>query len=144
MKALIFLLSFAALPHASPAGILGWFSSQHRDWEFVQRTGGIRIEDARVVEGKKVLPVEYDVSGLSTVTRKPTTMNSGLAVRKIIVSKRNGNLVIKVVTQVVENKNVTGRIHFVDLSAIPPGKYEVFYDVTGDPEKRLGQIEIKP
>jgi len=122
---------------------MGWLTSEGRDWHFVQQTGGIRIGVPIDRDGKNVLPVEYDVSGLTTVTRKPTTMNSGLAVRKIEVKKKDKQIVLRLFTQLVEKSSITGSQHFIDLSGITAGSYEVFYEIAGDQEKLLGQIEIK-
>jgi len=142
-KILLIILTLITLATQSHAGIMGWLTSEGRDWQFVQQTGGIRIGVPIDRDGKKVLPVEYDVSGLTTVTRKPTTMNSGLAVRKIEAKKKDKQIVLRVFTQLVEKSSITGSQHFADLSGIPAGSYEVFYEVAGDQEKLLGQIEIK-
>ena len=139
----LIILTLITLANASHAGIMGWLTLEGRDWQFIQQTGGIRIGVPIDRDGKKVLPVEYDVSGLTTVTRKPTTMNSGLAVRKIEAKKKDKQIVLRVFTQLVEKSSITGSQHFVDLSGIPAGAYDVFYEVAGDKEKILGQIEIK-
>lgn len=143
MKILLIFLAVITLPTQSHAGILGWFTSEGRDWQFVQQTGGMRLGEPIEKGGKKMLPVEYDVSGLTTVTRKPTTMNSGLAVRKIKAKTQGNQLVLRIFTQLVEKSSVTGAHHFVDLTGIPAGSYDVYYETAGDKEKLLGRIEIK-
>jgi hypothetical protein len=139
----LIILTLITLATQSHAGIIGWFTSKGRDWQFVQQTGGMRIGDPIDRYGKKVLPVEYDVSGLTTVTCKPTTMNSGLAVRKIKAKKKDKQIVLRVFTQLVEKSSINGSHHFVDLTGIPAGSYEVYYETAGAKEKLLGQIEIK-
>jgi hypothetical protein len=143
MKSLVMLFFALALSGTAEAGILGWLTSERRNWQFVQNTGGIRIGPVQEIAGKKVLPVEYDVSGLTTITRKPTTMNSGLTVKQVIATPKKGSLVIQIVTQVVDATSKANSMHFADLSDIPPGTYEVFYEKAGDTERRLGQIELK-
>jgi len=143
MKILLIVLSLFTLVTQSDAGIIGWLTSESRDWQFIQRTGGIRIGAPIDREGTKVLPIEYDVSGLTTITRKPTALNSGLAVRKIEAVKKDKQIILRVFTQLVEESSITGSGHYADLSDIPTGSYEVFYEVAGDKEKLLGQIEIK-
>jgi hypothetical protein len=138
----IFFFALASVATAE-AGILGWLTSDRRDWQFVQNIGGIRIGTVHEVAGKKVLPVEYDVSGLTTITRKPITLNSGLTVRKVTATRRSGCLVIQVITQVVDAKSEARSTHLVDISDIPFGTYQVFYEKADDPEKRLGQITLK-
>lgn len=143
MKIVLIILTLIVLANPSHAGFVGWLTSEGRDWQFVQQTGGIRIGAPLERDGKKILPVEYDVSGLSAVTRKPTTLNSGLAVRRIEAKMKNKQIVLRVFTQLIDKSGITGPLHFVDLSRIPAGSYEVFYEVAGDQEKLLGQIEIK-
>lgn len=143
MKAFLSIFMALMLASVSQASLLGWLTSETRDWQFVVATGGIRIGSPIEKDGKRLLPVEYDASGLTTVTCKPTTMNSGVAVRKITVAREGKAIVLKVVTQIAEKTNATGSRHYADLSGIPPGTYEVFYGMAGDSEKRLGQIEIK-
>lgn len=134
------LLLVAATVHA---GVIGWLTSDVRDWAFVRKTGGIRISQPVMIDGKRLLPVEYDVSGVTTVTEKPTLMNSGLAVRKIEVRQDGAQLVIRVVTQAVEKGTLVGPGHYADLAGIPSGRYRVYYGTAGDAAKDLGTIEIR-
>jgi hypothetical protein len=132
MKRLLLLVVSLALTSAAHAGIVGWFTSEARDWQFVQKSGGIRIAAPIEKEGKNVLPVEYWPEG-----------NSGLAVRKIELKQKGTQIVIRIFTQLVEKDSDTARTHFSDLSGIAPGSYEVYYESAGDPAKLLGRIEIK-
>jgi hypothetical protein len=143
MKSLLTLSAALSFATSASAGIAGWLTSESRDWQFVQQTGGMRIGVPTENDGRKLLPIDYDVSGLTTVTCKPTTVNSGLAVRRIEADRKNGKIVIRLFTQVVEKKSVNGPKHFADLSGIPRGSYDVYYEIPGDPQKRLGRIEIK-
>jgi hypothetical protein len=134
------LLISASTLHAS---VIGWLTSDARDWDFVQKTGEIRISKPIQREGKTVLPVYYDVSGFTTVTRKPTLVNSGLTVRKIEVKKDGARITIRVVTQVAEKGTLAGPVHYADLDDFSSGKYQVYYETAGDAENYLGEIEIK-
>jgi len=143
MKALLSLAVSLGLVSVSTAGIVGWFTADARPWSFVQQTGGIRILTPIKRNGRLFLPVEYCVQGTTAITCQPTLLNSGLAVRTIEVKQRDTRLVIRVVTQVVEKGSDTARIHYVDLSALQSGVYEVYYEAAGDPTKLLGNVEIK-
>ncbi len=143
MKKIIFVLGLLALATVASAGVAGWLTSVTRDWSFIQQTGGIRIGVPIEKEGRKMLPIEYDVTGLTTVTCKPTTMNSGLAVRRIEATAKDRQIVIRVVTQVIEKTSKKSTEHFSDLSGIPRGSYDVYYESAGVPEKFLGRVEIK-
>ena len=91
-----------------------------------------------------MLPVEYDASGVTGVTRHPNRINSGLVVRRISASRSgNGRIVVRVVTQMAEKNSDTGRMHYADLENFPPGAYSVYYGDADDPDKLLGQIRVK-
>jgi len=128
LAVLISLISVSAVH----AGVIGWFTSEARDWAFIQQTGGIKVGLPTEKEGRRVLPVEYWPEG-----------NSGLAVRKIELKKKGVQLVIRVVTQVAEKGSDTARIHYVDLTGVSAGSYELYYDSAGDAAKHLGHIDIK-
>ena len=53
------------------------------------------------------------------------------------------HLVIRVVTQVVEKGSDTARVHYVDLSGVSAGSYEVYYETDGDTTKHLGRIDVR-
>jgi hypothetical protein len=143
MKRLSVILLFLALAVPLPASIIGWLTSEARDWKFVQSTGGIRVDPPMEKEGRKVLPIEYYVQGLMAITCQPTALCSGLAVRRIEARKVGSQIIIRVFTQLVEEGSDTGRIHYADLSEIQPGEYEVFYETPNDMTKYLGRIELK-
>ena len=143
MKQLSFVLLFLALTAPLPASVIGWLTSEACDWKFLQSTGGIRVDPPIEKEGKSVLPIEYYVQGLVAITCQPTALNSGLAVRRIEAKEVGAQIIIRVFTQLVEKGSDTGRIHYADLSEIPPGKYDVFYETPNDMTKYLGRIEIK-
>jgi hypothetical protein len=132
MKTLLAIVLSAVLAATAHAGIAGWFTSEVRDWQFIQQTGGIHISAPIEKDGKKVLPVDYQ-----------PRFNSGLAVRKIDLKNRGTQIVIRVVTQVAEKGSDTAEVHYVDLSGMPTGIYEVYYETAGDPAKLLGRIEIR-
>jgi hypothetical protein len=124
------------------AGIVGWLSSEPRDWKFVQSVGGIAIDPVIRMNGKPMLPVTCDVSGTTIVTCRPTMMNSGIVIRKFEVKHTGRDITIRVVTSLLEGTKASRKNH-VDLSGIKKGVYQVYYETPGDPEKRLGVVEIE-
>lgn len=79
----IFLaIALLAVTVTAHAGMIGWATSEGLPWEFIQQTGGMRVGTPMDRGGKTVLPVEYDVSGLSSITCKPVILNSGMALKK--------------------------------------------------------------
>jgi len=74
----------------------------------MQSVGGLRI-DAPVVEadGSTYLPLLCDVSGLQTITVKPTAMNSSQVVRQIVVQRRKEKIQLQVVTGIADNQRTS-------------------------------------
>jgi len=68
------------------------FIRQTVDWNFIQKVGGIETETPLGTEDGFYLPVKCNVSGLDSVTIKPTTLNSALSCLKI-KSTVNGNTI---------------------------------------------------
>ena len=116
-------LSLIALLIASPceAGLAGFLTREHQPWSFIQEVGGMKVS----TKGHRLL-VECDVSGLKTVTIKPTLMNSAMGVRGIKCSRVASILQLSVVTSVLE-KGMSSECGTLDLSAHPPGSYSVVY-----------------
>jgi hypothetical protein len=145
LSAVAILILWGA-PMPARADVLDWFLPHSADWKFIQSTGGLRILPPQIIDGKMLLPVLYDASGLSQITCKPSALNSGIVVDKIKVRRSSDVLVIRVSTCLRKDMGSTegaGHIHYADLSGIPPGTYQVFYGRANDPYTILGQIDIK-
>jgi hypothetical protein len=93
----------------------------------MQSVGGLRI-DALVVEadGSTYLPLLCDVSGLQTITVKPTAMNSSQVVRQIVVQRRKEKVQLQVVTGVADNQRASVA-RGVSLGRVPEGVYPLEY-----------------
>lgn len=105
----------------------GLLTAQGQPWGMIQSVGGLRVDDPAVqADGTTYLPVLCNVSGLDTITVKPTAMNSVLVVRKIAVKRRKEKIQIQVVTCVVDNKH-TSVAKGVSLGKMPEGTYQVEY-----------------
>ncbi len=138
-------LFFAAfvLATALSGGILEWLTSEVCDWEFIQKSGGIRVAQPVVRDGERLLPVTYDISGLSEVTRKPTSINSGLVVSKVEAVHVRDVIVIRVIRQVADKAKQAGPDHFAKITQIESGTYAVFYGNAGNEETYLGEVRIE-
>ncbi len=90
-----------------------------------------------------MLPVEYDISGLTTVTTTPTLMNSGIVIRRIDVDVTGQDVILKVVSQAPRKGKIPGPLHLIALPKMSSGIYDVYYESKGDSAKYLGKIEIK-
>src|SRR6266446_7048142 len=100
--------------------------SEARDWKWMEAVGGVRIDPPYEAGGKLMLPVACDVSGLQTITRKPTAMNSALIVHKISVEREGEALFLQVHTTLTDKKR-NALCQPVELRDLPPGEYTVFY-----------------
>ena len=123
------------------AGLGDWFYGE--SWQFMEAVGGVAIESpARNPLDKKVyLPVLCDISGIQTITKKPTTMNSALTVNSIDKKIDGRNIYISIHTGLVSN-NESAACSGVDLGDIPAGDYEVFYRGSDRAKYPLGSVTV--
>ena len=109
----------------------------------IQSVGGLRVDDPMVqTDGTVFLPVLCNVSGLETITVKPTMINSALVVRKIATQCRKDRIHLQVVTCVVDNKH-TSVTKGVDLGVLTKGTYQVEYLNPDGTTVNVRKIEIK-
>jgi hypothetical protein len=132
-------IAFILLLFATPvhAGLPQFLTSQERDWAFIQSVGGMKVSAK-----DSTLTVECDVSGLKTVTVKPTLINSGIGVRKL-KHKRDGNTILLTLSTCVIGKGITTSPKPVDLSACPEGEYSVEYLDPNRARHPIGKIAIR-
>lgn len=115
--------------------MVGWLSSEARDWAFIQKNGGIQISAPIEKDGKRVLPVTCYIA----------KYNSGLVVRGIEVKRKDSQIAIRIFTSLPEKGsalNTSGFVTYADIADIPLGKYDIYYEHFGDSNKFLGVIEI--
>ena len=106
----------------------------------MQRVGGLAVHAERR-HGRDVhLSVRCDVSGLHTITVKPTALNSGLVVEGVRVTRQDRAmyLVVRTALQAEGRSSTCGP---VDLANVPSGKYTVFY---GEPRGLFGTSASAP
>jgi hypothetical protein len=95
-------------------------------WQFVQSVGGITVGKPEHLPSGWSLPVRADVSGLTAVASKPTTLNSALICERIVAVVEGRNIFLTI---------VSGLAHSGSTSLCPPanlgnpaaGQYRVFY-----------------
>jgi hypothetical protein len=119
-------------------------TSQIASWEFIQSVGGIRLgKPAKTENGSWVLPVVCDVSGLTPVTHKPTAMNSGLVVTRMLYQASGSEIRISVVLNAPLSTSLTARCTEVTLSGINTGEYRVLYEEQNRSTHALGTITLR-
>jgi hypothetical protein len=132
------LVSFILLTIASPgnAGLAGILSAKSQDWSFIQSVGGMKVE---LIDNR--LLVSCDVSGRRSITTKPSTVNSGIGVRKLKCSRAGSTIRLTVVTSVI-GKGMKTECGPVDLGRHPSGSYSVVYLDPDGTTHSLGTIRL--
>jgi hypothetical protein len=126
--------------------IIIYFVSQTRetkDWDFIQKVGGIKTEQPYITEDGYYLPLKCNVSGTDSVTRKPTMVNSSMSCLKI-KSTVNGNAIhLKVIAGIPLIGKSDCNCKSVQIGELKPGKYNVYYGDESSFEHPIGVFEIK-
>jgi hypothetical protein len=109
------------------------------DWEFIQSVGGIAVSvPTKNNDGSWTLPVACDVSGLTTITRKPTSLNSALVVTDTSARADGNKIHLMVVINSALRSKRTSHCTAVNLGNMKRGEYIVVY---GDPISFYGKPE---
>lgn len=126
---LVVILVGLAIVTASCSTLAGFVTSSHVDWSFVQTVGGMKVGNPQPIsKGSWSIPIECDVSGLTTVTTKPTTLNSSLVVKNVKCMTKQDRILIWVVTCVVtERYKESHWTNNITLKGMDKGKYRVQY-----------------
>jgi hypothetical protein len=113
-----------------------------RDWAFIQSVGGISIGQPVNTQDGWYLPVNCDVSGLRTITTKPTQLNSALVCQRVLTSEDGDTLFISVQTSVVDGKLETPSCRAVNIGNLKRGRYSIKYKDPNGTSHEIGSIEL--
>lgn len=114
------------------------------NWDFIQSVGGIRLGALeKKAEDSWVLPVVCDVSGLTEVTQKPTTMNSGLVVTRMLYHVIGNEIYISVALSLPLNTRSTHRCTEITLNGIKSGDYKILYGEPNKAARELGVVTLR-
>lgn len=142
-QALCVTVIILALTGVADAGISEWFYG--RSWNFIESVGGISVDiPTRDQNGIVRLPVTCDVSGLTTVTKKPTAINSALVVTGISKKIEGYEIMISVDTGLISGNSKSCTCSAVFLGDIPAGDYEVVYYGADREKHSLGRVTVLP
>mgnify|MGYP001557219656 CR=1 FL=1 len=135
-KYIAVILLFASF--SSHSSILG----EGKDWDFIQSVGGIKVSNPTNKNGKWLLPVLCDVSGLSTITHKPKMMNSAIVISKT-KTKVIGNIIyITIETGLTDISGNSTQCSPINIGNLNPGKYVVKYLSPNGKANDLHSFEI--
>jgi hypothetical protein len=117
---------------------------QTASWEFMQSVGGISIGQAQKRDDSTwVLPVACDVSGLQTITHKPTVMHSGVVVTRVLQRISGRDIGISVVVNTPLGAARSSECPPITLSAVSPGRYQVLYLEPDKTPHALGTVTLE-
>jgi hypothetical protein len=103
-------------------------TSSVADWEFIQSVGGIAVgSPIKHNDGSWTLPVSCDVSGLTTITKKPTSLNSALVITDTFARVDGNKIHLTVVINSAQRSKKTAHCTAVNLGKMKPGEYIVVY-----------------
>ena len=120
-----------------------WATRSQRDWQFVQSVGGIAVGTPyRIDDGRVLLPIDFDVSGLRAITTQPTLMNSAMNCAAPLVDVRSQVIAITVRTELADKGGYGPGCPDADLGDLAAGRYAVVYGSPDGSEHPLGTIEV--
>lgn len=134
MKRIALYLLIATLPVPALADSEGW--------SFIQSVGGLAVGTPSHSAVGWVLPVRADLSGLKTITAKPTTLNSTLVCERTDAAIEGRNIYITIVSALAHPKT-SSRCPPATLGEISAGKYNVFYRGPGETPVYLGEVSLE-
>jgi hypothetical protein len=122
-----------------------YYRTEPVGWEFIQQTGGCSVSDVKKQGGDWVVQINYDISGLTVVTRRPLFPNSMLSVHNIISR-------VKADAKEVEITFTRGQITrsypqgfplYLKLPGNLQGVFKVVYRNNDKQSFEIGHIEFK-
>jgi hypothetical protein len=143
LKLSVLIASALLVAGAGCESIVSSAARSPRDWQFVQSVGGISLGTPnRDDRGHVLLPIRCDVSGLQTITVRPTTINSGIVCESPIVRVRSSTIFLTIRTSVPSKRYPNARCPDADLGAPTAGQYSVIYASPDGSQHPLGSIQI--
>ena len=118
------------------------FTQESRDWDFIQKVGGIKTEKPFETEDGLYLPVTCNVSGTDSITNKPTELNSALVCKKIRVDHEDNKIYLTVITGLPISSNTTCNCKAVNIGNLDNGSYDVYYKDKSSSEHQIGHFDL--
>ena len=134
-------LTFTLIPLAALAVSACCSFSEPRTWLFVQSVGGVEVGVPLETETGWTLPVRSDVSGVQTVTVKPTMLNSGLSCQSTEATIEDNAIFLTILTGVAGG-NRSPVCPAASLGRLRAGKYPVFYRGPNEKPVAIGEVSI--
>ncbi len=121
---------------------LYFFTREISDWEFIQKVGGIKTGVPLETEDGFYLPVLCNVSGLDSITTKPTLLNSALSCLKTRFSIKGNTIHLKVVAGISFSKRDNCHCKAIHIGHLKSGNYIVYYGGRSSFDHQIGKFTI--
>ena len=121
--------------------LAGGAAAQQQPWSFVQAAGGLRLGKPVPRPSGWVLPVDADVSGLSTITARPTAVNPALVCSETRAALEGQAIYLTLITR-SPGSGGASRCPPVFIANTLAGRYTVFYRFAGEAPVRLGEVTL--
>jgi hypothetical protein len=115
--------------------------AEERLWSFVTDVGGLEVRTPVQSNGRWLLPVRADVSGLQAITNKPTIMNSALVCTAVKAEVKGSDIFLVLETSVAFG-TATSSCPDADLGQLAGGSYNVWYGTLQAKRISLGTVRV--
>jgi hypothetical protein len=116
-------------------------ANQRCDYRTIESWGGIAVGRPRLDTREHVIvPIRCDVSGTSTITCRPTRIESALACAKPDVSV-SGDTIRLTIRTCIAGGGLSAQCPEIDLGRIRDGTYLVVYRDPGGHEHPIGAVQ---
>lgn len=116
-------------------------SEQPANWQFLQSVGGIAVGMPVKTGELWRLPFQVDISGLTTVTTTPSTLNSGLACQRVSAVVEGESIYLTIFVTSAGSGRTAQCGHAVIGSAVE-GRRKVFYRANDEDINLIGEVEF--
>ena len=143
MKSLGLVCVLCGMIAVAWSGGMGILGSRVVDWDFVQKVGGIAVEEpVDEGDGKWRMRVQFDPSGLTQITRKPEALNSALLLYGFEAKVEGDAVFVEALLGLPSNRK-RERVDGVILPQLENGKeYRVYYGDSIAVERLIGEFKI--
>ena len=127
------------------SGMFSKVTATHRDYDFIQETGGMIIKMPYLLKEGWYLPVKANVSGASDVTHRATKQHANIAVKEVVARQDKvepNRLYIFIKTSWPSDEYPSPVSQGVMLGKLKPGLYTVEYYNKDASTVDLGSFEI--
>ncbi|WP_028104305.1 hypothetical protein [Pseudoduganella violaceinigra] len=115
--------------------------AEDRDWAFIQSVGGLAAGAPVLTQDGVVLPIRADVSGLQSITTKPTILNSAEICQSVRSTVAENSIYLTIATGFAR-RNRSSQCPAAILGKVRPGRYTLFYRGPDGAALRLSEIVI--